>query len=44
MNCFNFNNKQSYMDCVQSLSDEDIILHRKPLSKINSSARGIVLC
>lgn len=34
MNCFNFNNKQSYMDYVQSLSDGDIILQRKLMSNL----------
>lgn len=34
MNCFNFNNKQSYMDYVQSLSDGDIILQRKLISNL----------
>ena len=34
MNCFNFNNKQSYMDSVQSLSDGDIILQRKLMSNL----------
>lgn len=34
MNCFNFNNKQSYMDFVQSLSDRDIILQRKLMSNL----------
>lgn len=35
MNFFNFNNKQSCVDFVQSLSNEDIILQRKLIS--NSS-------
>lgn len=34
MNCFNFNNKQSYMDYVQSLTDGDIILQRKLMSNL----------
>lgn len=34
MNCFNFNNKQSYMGYVQSLSDGDIILQRKLMSNL----------
>ena len=34
MNCFNFNNKQSFMDYVQSLSDGDIILQRKLMSNL----------
>ena len=34
MNCFSFNNKQSYMDYVQSLSDGDIILQRKLMSNL----------
>ena len=34
MNCFNFNNKQPYMDYVQSLSDGDIILQRKLMSNL----------
>lgn len=34
MNCFNFNNKQSYMDYVQSLSDGEIILQRKLMSNL----------
>ena len=29
MNCFDFDDKQSYMDYVQSLSDENIFLQRK---------------
>ncbi len=33
-NCFNFNNKQSYMDYIQTLSDEDIILQRKLMSNL----------
>lgn len=32
MNFFNFNNKQSCVDFVQSLSNEDIILQRKLIS------------
>ena len=34
MNCFNFNNKQAYMDYVQSLSDGEIILQRKLMSNL----------
>ena len=34
MNCFNFNNKQSYMDHVQSLSNGEIILQRKLMSNL----------
>ena len=34
MNFFNFNNKQSCVDYVQSLSDGDIILQRKLISNL----------
>lgn len=34
MNCFSFDNKQSFMDYVQSLSDGDIILQRKLMSNL----------
>ena len=34
MNCLKFENKQSFMDFVQSLSDEEIILQRKFISNL----------
>ena len=47
MNLFNFNNKQSYMDFVQTLSDEELNLQRKLmlnlLDKIESRYHDIKL-
>ena len=34
MNCLDFNDKKTYMDFVQNLSDKDIILQRKLMSNL----------